>query len=715
MERGILSARDIEWLLSSLCRLHRIPFDVDLVRGQCPPPHSLAQLLKALEVIGLKTRSARLDANLLAATAMPFIAFEKASLHPDDAGSTEHPALVTLVLIVQRDNERVLFFPAGSDHPTTLPVDKFLDRFDPGILTVERDLSAPAEAGAELGPGPKRTPFGFRWFVPELLRHKSIWRDVLLASFAIQLLGLGLPLFTQVVIDKVVVHQTLSTLQVVAAGMAIFVLFSAGMGWIRQQLILHTGNRVDAVLGTSVFRHLLHLPHMYFQHRPTGTLIARLQGIETIRDFITGAAVSLVLDLPFMLLFLAVMFFYSWQLTLIAVALIALLAGLSVAATPLLRARLNKQFLLGARNQSFLTEYVAGMETVKALQMEPQIESRYGDYLATYLGATYQTRSLANTYQTLSNTLEQIQTLAILVVGALLVMNNDGFTIGMLVAFQMFAQRLSQPVLRLTGLYQEFQQASIAVKRLADLMDCPPEPHTLVPSRRGQSRGRIDLQGLGYRYAETAPWLYRGLDLVIPPGKTIVLMGASGCGKSTLAKLLLGFLMPTEGSVRLDGVDTRFLSANELRASFGVVPQETVLFSGTVYDNLIFAAPHASFEDVETACRMAEIHHHIQGLPQGYQTEIGEKGAGLSGGQKQRVAIARALLKRPRVLIFDEATSNLDPATAEAFAHTVNQVKGQVTMIFITHHLPKGLQVDGVVRLGEETGAQAGKAHAGEA
>ncbi len=701
MERGVLSTLDFEWLLSSLCQFHRIPFDADLLRVRCPPPHKLTQLLMALDDMGLKIQPTRLDAKLLATTTLPFIAFEKASHHPDAAGPSEHPAIVTLVLIIQRDNERVLFFPAGSDQPTTLPVGQFLDRFDPEILTVERELPASAETGAESDRELKQTPFGFRWFVPELLRHKPIWRDVLLASFAIQVLGLGLPLFTQVVIDKVVVHQTLSTLQVVGAGMAIFVLFSAGMGWIRQQLILHTGNRVDAVLGTAVFRHLLHLPHLYFQRRPTGSLIARLHGIETIRDFITGAAVSLILDLPFMLVFLAVMFFYSWQLTLIAVALITLLAGLSFAITPLLRARLNQQFLLGARNQSFLTEYVAGMETVKALQMEPQLESRYGDYLATYLGATYQTRSLANSYQTLSNTLEQVQTLAILVVGALLVMNNDGFTIGMLVAFQMFAQRLSQPVLRLTGLYQEFQQASIAVKRLADLMDCPPEPHTLIPSRRGQPQGRIEVRGLGFQYAETAPWLYRGLDLVIPSGKTVALMGPSGCGKSTLAKLLLGFVMPVEGTIRIDGIDTRFLAANELRASFGVVPQETILFSGTVYDNLIAAAPHASFEDVETACRMAEIHDHIQGLPQGYQTEIGEKGAGLSGGQKQRIAIARALLKRPRILIFDEATSNLDPFTAESFARTVNQLKGQATMIFIAHQLPRGLQVDGVVRLGE--------------
>jgi subfamily B ATP-binding cassette protein HlyB/CyaB len=351
------------------------------------------------------------------------------------------------------------------------------------------------------------------------------------------------------------------------------------------------------------------------------------------------------------------------------------------------------------------------METVKALQMEPQLESRYGDYLATYLGATYQTRSLANAYQTVSNTLEQVQTLTILVVGALLVMNNDGFTIGMLVAFQMLAQRLSQPVLRIAGLYQEFQQASIAVKRLADLMDCPPEPHTLIPSRRGQAQGRIEVKGLGFRYAETAPWLYRGFNLIIPSGKTVALMGASGCGKSTLAKLLLGFVMPGEGAIRIDGIDTRFLAANELRAAFGVVPQETVLFSGTVYDNLISAAPHASFEDVETACRMAEIHDHIQGLAQGYQTKIGEKGAGLSGGQKQRIAIARALLRRPKILIFDEATSNLDPFTAESFASTVNRLKGQATMIFIAHQLPRGLQVDRVLRLGE-LGIQSGNEQA---
>lgn len=696
---------EVEWLVASLCQIHHIPFDARLLRSQCPPPHDLQQLLSVLDGIGLTARGDSVDAKRFRKIPLPFIAFERPNVAPDGAAPQAHPALVTLVLIIQNDGDRVLFFPSGSDRSRTLPVEEFLARFEPEILVVERRLPEPADADACPVAGPGREAFGFKWFLPELLRHKTIWRDVLLASLAIQLLGLGLPLFTQVIIDKVVVHQTLSTLQVVGTGMAIFMLFSAGMGWIRQQLILHTGNRVDAVLGTSVFRHLLRLPHPYFQHRPTGTLIARLQGIETIRDFITGAAISLILDLPFMLLFLAVMFFYSWQLTLIAIVLIVLLSGLSLAITPLLRTRLNRQFLLGARNQAFLTEHVAGMETVKALQMEARLETRYRNHLGTYLGSAYRTRSLANTYQTLSQALEQMQTLGILVVGALLVMNSDGFTIGMLVAFQMFASRLSQPVLRLTGLYQEFQQASIAVRRLADLMDCPPEPHTLVPSRRTRSEGRIEVTRLGFRYADNAPWLYRGFDLSIPPGKILAVVGPSGCGKSTLGKLLLGFIMPLEGSIKVDGVDSRFLAANELRQTFGVVPQETVLFSGTVFDNLTVAAPEASFEDVEIACRMAEIHDHIQSLPKGYQTEIGEKGAGLSGGQKQRLAIARALLKRPKVLIFDEATSSLDPATAAAFANTVNQLKGEVTMIFIAHQLPRNLELDGVVRMGQEAAA----------
>jgi subfamily B ATP-binding cassette protein HlyB/CyaB len=273
------------------------------------------------------------------------------------------------------------------------------------------------------------------------------------------------------------------------------------------------------------------------------------------------------------------------------------------------------------------------------------------------------------------------------------------FTVGMLVAFQMFASKLSQPMLRMVGLWQQFQQASLAVQRLGDLMNAPAEPYSATPSRKTTAQGLIELRGIGFRYGPDLPLLYSGVNLRMEPGKVIAIMGPSGCGKSTLTKLLQGFYRATEGQILVDGIPTHHLSANELRSNFGVVPQETILFSGTVYDNLAMANPHASFDDVVQACQMAEIHEAIQTLPKGYQTEIGERGAGLSGGQKQRIAIARALLKKPKVLIFDEATSALDAQTANAFGATVNSLRGKVSMLFVTHALPKSLQVDDVYRI----------------
>ncbi|MCS6920906.1 MAG: peptidase domain-containing ABC transporter, partial [Elioraea sp.] len=530
---------------------------------------------------------------------------------------------------------------------------------------------------------------------------------VLAASLVLQLVGLAAPLGFQVVIDKVVVHQTLSTLTVVAAGLALALLFNAALSWLRQYLVLHTGNRVDAVLGSRVFRHLVHLPQPYFERRPTGTLVARVHAVETIREFLAGAAVMLLLDLPFLIVFLAVMFAYSVQLTLIALAALSLVAAISFAVAPLLRARINRQFLLGARNQAFLTEHVSGIETVKALQMEPRLAQRYDALLADYLSAGFATRQLANSYGVVAHALEQAMTVAILCAGALLVMRNEVFTVGMLVAFQMFAARLSQPVVRFAGLWQEFQQAAVAVRRLADIMDAAPEPQSLVPARTAAAGpATVQVQGLSFRYSPAHPWIFRNFSVALKPGALTVLTGPSGSGKSTLAKLLLGFYFPEEGRILLDGRDLRHLAANELRAAFGVVPQETRLFSGTIYDNLVAGNPSAGLDDVVRAARFAEIHEAIERLPQGYRTEIGEHGVGLSGGQKQRIAIARALLRRPRILVFDEATSGLDAETAEKFAQTVNRLKGAATILFIAHQVPRGLKMDELLTLAAEHGAE---------
>ena len=411
-----------------------------------------------------------------------------------------------------------------------------------------------------------------------------------------------------------------------------------------------------------------------------------------------------MLDLPFLLICLGVMLWYSVTLTAIALGILAIIAIASFAVAPIFQARLNEQFLLGARNQAFVTEHIAGFETVKSLQMEPQLRQRYARYLAAFLQSGFKTKQIGNTYNVFATTMEQAMTLLILMVGAWTVMTEPSFTIGMLVAFQMFAGKLSQPILRIVGLWTQFQQAKLSVERLGDVMNAPFEPYSVTPQRQNAGHGRIEIEGLAFRYAEDRPLLFESLNLTIEPGRTVAIMGPSGSGKSTLAKLLLGFYQPTAGAIRIDGIDGRHLAANELRAAFGVVPQETILFSGTILANLTAGNPAATFEQSVQACRMAGIHDVIEALPQGYQTEVGERGVGLSGGQKQRLAIARALLKGPKVLIFDEATSALDGETAENFARTINSLKGKVTMLFITHALPKALKIDRVFQLGTHSG-----------
>lgn len=411
----------------------------------------------------------------------------------------------------------MILFEVGTNTPKVMPLAEFTARFAGTAFQLALETKDIKDPDGALS---NKAAFGFHWFIPELMKHKRIWRDVLIASLIIQLLALGTPLFTQVIIDKVVVHHTQSTLIVIGIGLAVFMIFSALLSWVRQYLILHTGNRVDAVLGAAVFDHLFKLPPRYFEHRPTGVIAARLHGVETIREFIASAAVTLILDFPFLLIFLGIMFYYSVSLTFIALAILSVIVILSLIVAPLFRSRLNEQFLLGARNQAFTTEYVSGLETVKSLQMEPQLNARYSDYLAEYLRSGFSVRQIGNTYNALSNGLEQMMTLSILIIGAYTVMNDTSFTIGMLVAFQMFASRLSQPMLRLVGLWQQFQQANLSVQRMGDIMNAPAEPYSILPTRLREGKGQIDIEGLSFRYAENLPFLYEGFNLKVPPAKS---------------------------------------------------------------------------------------------------------------------------------------------------------------------------------------------------
>lgn len=690
------------WALQRVCQLHRIAFSPDLILQQIPPPYGLPAFQRAAEALGLDCVISEADVSELPKLPLPCLVVTAKRPPASRPGISDQEITIdgsshTLAILLRADVGRVLFIEEGGLSPEVESLERFASRYVGTAMLIGRDRESAVvpEEGQEV-----TRAFGFRWFVPELLKHKAIWRDVLIASLAIQMLALATPLFTQIVIDKVIVHHAVNTLIVIGAALVVSALFSTGINWIRQYLVLHAGNRIDSVLGSRVFEHLFRLPLRYFEHRSTGTLVARIQGVETIRNFLSSAAVTVILDVPFLLIFLTIMLYYSWQLTLVVVTLSAATAGICLMITPTLRRRVNEQFMLAARNQAFLTERVSAIETVKSLQLEPQISGTYSEYLGGYLVAGLRTKQLSNTFNATASFLEQMTSIGVLCIGAWIVMNNLGMTIGMLVAFQMFSTRLASPMLRMVSLWHEFQQADIAVRRLGDIMNAPREPCSVLPKHESLSRGKMELRDLTFRYSDELPVLYRELSLIVEPGQCIAIVGSSGTGKSTLAKLLQGFYVPTAGSVLVDDHDIRTLSANELRSCFGVVPQETVLFSGTILDNLVAANPNANFEQVVRACKLAEIHEVIDRLPEGYRTTIGERGIGLSGGQRQRIAIARALLKRPKILVFDEATNNLEAETVRELIRTINLLKGSVTVLFIAHQIPSGLLFDRTVRIG---------------
>lgn len=683
MQRHIaIEAADLAWAFATLCGILHRPFDARLFLQQFPPPSDLRALGRAAQSLGLALSACRTSMRELTQNGVPCIAIKQA------AGGAN------LGIVLCADAQAALVAERGAA-PRSVSYEELAGAYGDEVLRV---VIVSREAAAE-EPAPPPRRFGFGWFAAEIWKNRGLLRDVLAASLVMQVLALAVPLCTQVVIDKVIVHHAQSTLLVIVVALGIFLLFSAVLGYVRQHLLLHAGNRIDAVLGAKVFEHLVRLPPRYFEQRPTGTLVARMQGVETVREFLTGTAALVLLDVPFLLVFLAIMLWYSVPLTLIALGVLTVLAVLSLATTPLLRARINRQFHAGARNQAFLTEHLSAMDTVKTLQMEPQLAGRFATYLSDYLRASFATRHLSNLYSVSASALEQAMAIAILAAGAWLVMTSEGFTIGMLVAFQMFASRLAQPALRLAGVWQEFQQAAIAVERIGDVMDAPPEASSLRAGAQRDGPAAIAFSDLSFRYAPELPAVFDRFSLRIEPGACVALLGPSGSGKSTLARLLLGFYQPSAGSVQLDGRDIRGLSANELRLQFGVVPQETTLFSGTIQDNLLAAQPHATPVEVADACRLAEIHDFIESLPEGYQSRVGERGTGLSGGQKQRLAIARALLRRARVLIFDEATANLDHETAEALGRTIGRLRGKVTILFIAHQLPDSLPVDVSARI----------------
>lgn len=529
--------------------------------------------------------------------------------------------------------------------------------------------------------------FNFSWFIPVVLKFKRLFLEVFLISFFLQCFGLITPLFSQVIIDKVLVHKGLTTLDILALGLLFINSFEGILGVLRSYLFSHTTNRVDVILGTKLFQHLLALPIQYFETRRVGDTIARVRELENVRQFLTGNTITIVLDLFFCSAFIIVMFFYSVKLSLITLCALPFFIALSLFVTPVLRKRLDRKFSCNSEVQSYLVEAVTGISTVKSLAIEPQFNHRWEGTLANYVKASFDTTILSNIAGSTAQYIQKISSLAILWNGAHLVMEKD-LTIGQLIAFQMFAGRVVDPVLRLANVWQEFQQIRLSIERLGDILNCPSEPmfnpnKTLLPPLIG----KVEFDNVSFRYRLDGPAILADINLLIEPGKTIGIVGRSGSGKSTLTKLIQRLYIPENGRVLIDGIDLAQIEPAWLRRQIGVVMQENYLFNGSIRDNIAAVDPGASMDRIMQVSKLAGAHEFILELPDGYDTNVGERGSTLSGGQRQRVAIARTLLINPRILIFDEATSALDYQSEKIIQRNLKQICKGRTVFIIAHRL----------------------------
>lgn len=648
-----------------LARFYDLPADASQLRHQFArlnEPLSPTDLLRAAKHLGLKAG--------------------RMTVRWDKLPTLPLPAMVRrtdgrYLVLAKADEQKVLVQDPVEARPLVLSRDRFQALWSGEALLFTKRAHL----------RPQDLKFDFTWFIPAIVKYRKLLGEVLIASFVLQLFGLLTPLFTQVVIDKVLVHRGFTTLHVLAIGMVALVIFEAVLGGLRTYLFAHTTNRIDVGLGAQLFRHILALPLAYFEARRVGDTVARVRELEHIRQFLTSNSVTVVLDLFFMAVFLAVMWLYSPMLTLVVAASLPFYAGLSLLITPAIRARLHEKFNRGAENQAFLVETVTGIQTVKAMAVEPPLQRRWDEQLAGYVRASFRATNLITIAGQVATAVQKLTTVAILWVGAYRVIGGE-LSIGQLIAFNMLAAQVTGPLLRLVNLWQEFQQVGISVQRLGDVLNAQPEP-SYNPNRTTLPRvaGRVSFEDVTFRYRPDGPEVLRKVSFVVEPGQVVGLVGRSGSGKSTIAKLIQRLYVPERGRVLVDGVDLAQVDPAWLRRHVGVVLQENFLFNRSVRDNIALTDPGSSMERVIQAAKLAGAHEFILELPEGYDTVIGEQGCSLSGGQRQRIAIARALIADPRILIFDEATSALDYESEAVIQRNMALIAKGRTVIIIAHRL----------------------------
>jgi ATP-binding cassette subfamily B protein len=556
------------------------------------------------------------------------------------------------------------------------------------LLLLERSIDTPEQT---FGPG---------WFWPALKRYRGMLLQVLLASFVVQLFSLANPLLIQVIIDKVISQRSLDTLQILGMALVVVTLMEGVIGSLRTFLFTDTTNRIDLRLGAEVIDHLLRLPLGYFDRRPVGELGTRIAELEKIRNFLTGQALITLLDAAFSVIYIIVMTIYSWLLTLIALAVLPIQVALTLLGAPLFRRQYRQAAEENARTQSHLVEVLTGIQTVKAQNVEMVSRWKWQELYAKYISRTFEKTITGTFLNETSSVLQKLSQLLVLWVGATMVLKGE-LTLGQLIAFRIISGYVTQPLLRLSSIWQNIQELRVSFERLADVVDTPEESseadrgHIPLPPVKGD----VVFENLSFRFTPGAPEVLSNVSLHVPPGTFIGIVGQSGSGKSTLMKLLPRLYAPTKGRILVDGYDIDKVELYSLRRQIGIVPQDPLLFSGTISENIALTNPEAPSDAIVEAARIAGAHAFIMELPSGYSTRLGERGASLSGGQRQRIAIARTLLSQPQLLVMDEATSALDYDTERQVCDNLREAMSQSTVFFITHRLSTIRRADLIVMM----------------
>jgi len=661
--------------LVAIARFHQLPAEAEQLKHEYGTPgedFTDTDILRAAKALTLKAKHLTPKLDGLKSAMLPAIAKAK------DGSYFVLARLAESKEAGSNDIEGVLIQDLRDDAPKSLTKEEFEALWSGELIALTRRQGLAQSL---------QQKFDISWFIPSLIKYRKLFYEVLIASFFLQLFALVTPLFFQVVMDKVLVHRGFTTLDVLAVGFFIVVVFESLLGGLRNYIFSHTTNRVDVELGSRLFTHLMALPLAYFESRQVGQNVARVRELDTIRNFITGTALTLVIDLLFVFVFLGVMWFYSPTLTWIVIGSIPFYILLSIFITPILRHRLDEKFKHGAANTAFLTESITGIGTVKSLAVEPQMRRKLEDHMSSYVHASFKSQNLNNVANQVAGLINKLMTLGIIWLGAHLVIDGT-ISVGQLVAFNMLAGRVSGPILKLVQLWQDFQQAGISIDRLGDILNTPREPgFNPNRSRLPSLKGAVSFEHIRFRYRSDGPVILEDISLDVRPGEVLGIVGRSGSGKSTITKLVQRLYIPESGRTLIDGVDLSMIDTVWLRKQIGVVLQENFLFNRTIRENIALSDPSISMERVIEAAKMAGAHDFIADLPEGYDNMVGEQGSNLSGGQRQRLAIARALINNPRILIFDEATSALDYESERLIQDNMAQICKDRTVFIIAHRL----------------------------